>query len=84
MMLTDPPYGVSYVGKTQRALEIQNDDPAGLDALLGAAFQAADAVLAPGAPLYVFHPAGPQSGVFSRAFLRQGWSFCPGGGLKAL
>ena len=78
MLLTDPPYGVSYVGKTERALEIRNDDPGGLDALLEGAFRAADAALAPAAPLYIFHPAGPLSVVFSKAFLRQGWSLRQG------
>jgi hypothetical protein len=35
---TDPPYGVSYVGKTADALTLANDDAVGLDGLLHAAF----------------------------------------------
>lgn len=55
VMWTDPPYGVSYEGKTSEKLTIQNDGSAGLAALLSGIFtQAADA-LRPGAPIYVAH-----------------------------
>jgi len=70
---TDPPYGVSYVGKTPEALTIQNDDEAGLRHLLDRAFAAADAVLRPGGRLYVCHPAGPASMSFLGAFTDAGW-----------
>ena len=26
MVITDPPYGVAYVGKTKDALKVENDD----------------------------------------------------------
>jgi len=52
---TDPPYGVSYVGGTKDALEIKNDNSAGLEALLRDAFAAMSEVVAPGAPVYVAH-----------------------------
>src|SRR5205823_13769203 len=41
--------------------------------LLEGAFAQADAVLAEGAPLYVAHPAGPQSATFLHAFSAPGW-----------
>jgi len=73
-MWTDPPYGVSYVGKTADALTIENDGAEGLAALLSEAFAAADDVaLQPGARLYVAHPAGALSVTFGVAFLATGW-----------
>lgn len=44
MLLTDPPYGVAYQGKTRDGLRIRNDDAAGLGPLLREAFTAADRV----------------------------------------
>lgn len=73
LLWTDPPYGVGYVGKTPQALTITNDDPAGVGSLLRAAFGAVDEVLAPGAALYVMHPAGPQSVTFALGFIGAGW-----------
>jgi DNA modification methylase len=72
-MWTDPPYGVSYVGKTKDALEIENDGSKDLPALLARAFGAADAMLAMGSPIYVAHPAGAQSVKFHEAFIAIGW-----------
>lgn len=37
MLWTDPPYGVSYVGKTKDALRIQNDTPDDLPEIVGGA-----------------------------------------------
>lgn len=37
-MWTDPPYGVDYTGKTAKGLQLANDVPEGLEALLLAAF----------------------------------------------
>lgn len=73
MVWTDPPYGVGYVGKTPDALRIQNDDQSGLAELLAAAFEAIDGVLAPGAALYIAHPAGPGQATFVQAYLGRGW-----------
>jgi DNA modification methylase len=73
LLWTDPPYGVDYVGKTKKALRLANDGAAGLGSLLRAAFASADAVLRPGAAVYVAHPAGAQSVEFAQAFLEQGW-----------
>jgi DNA modification methylase len=66
-------YGVSYTGKTARALTIQNDAADGLDQLLAEAFAAVDGHLVAGARLYVAHPAGALSAKFIAAFLDQGW-----------
>jgi DNA modification methylase len=73
LLWTDPPYGVEYVGKTARRLRIANDSSAGLASLLGEAFAAINTVMAPGAGVYVAHPAGPLMGVFVAAFLEAGW-----------
>ncbi len=70
---TDPPYGVSYVGGTEKKLTLKNDDRDGLNQLLEQAFAAVNPVLAPGAAIYVAHPAGANSVVFGERFLGQGW-----------
>lgn len=72
-MATDPPYGVNYVGKTAKALTIQNDSNVGLDDLLTRAFSLADQVLKEGAAIYIAHPGGAQSVTFGERFLSQGW-----------
>lgn len=77
-MWTDPPYGVSYVGKTADALTIQNDGEADLTELLAGAFAVATAALKPGAPVYIAHPAGALSLTFRLAFDNAGWSLRQG------
>jgi DNA modification methylase len=77
-LVTDPPYGVAYEGGTKRRLRMANDTRDGLRELLTGAFRAADAVLNPGAPLYVFHPAGRNSLIFAEAFCGQGWDLRQG------
>jgi DNA modification methylase len=72
-MWTDPPYGVSYVGKTEKALTIENDGKEGLPALLAGAFAVATSALEPGAPVYIAHPAGPLSFEFERAVREARW-----------
>lgn len=74
-ILTDPPYGVGYRGKSPAGLRIANDSEDGLLELLLAAFQNADAVLAPGSPVYVFHPAGPLTLLFGQAIQEVGWTY---------
>lgn len=74
-MWTDPPYGVDYVGGTAACLSIENDDAEEIPDLLSSAFATADQFLMPGAPIYVCHPAGPQSMVFGKAFVGAGWRF---------
>src|SRR6266702_2509745 len=70
---TDPPYGVSYVGKTKDALTIQNDGKEGIDSFLQRAFVAMDTALEDGAAIYIAHPAGALSVTFGVRFLGQGW-----------
>lgn len=57
LLLTDPPYGVDYIGKTERALKIENDAlaPEALGGMLTAAFAAADKTMKPGAAFYIWH-----------------------------
>jgi DNA modification methylase len=59
-VITDPPYGVSYVGKTSDALTIQNDGSDGLGDLLSAALGNAMLQTNSGACWYVWAPPGPQ------------------------
>jgi DNA modification methylase len=73
VLVTDPPYGISYEGKTSRRLRIHGDEGNRLEALLEGAFGCVDGALAPGAALYVFHPAGPGSLSFAGCFQAQGW-----------
>ena len=75
VLLTDPPYGVDYVGKTDRRLRISNDDADGLPGLLADVFDAVDGVLAPSARFYVASPVGPRGTVFRAALDQVGWQF---------
>jgi DNA modification methylase len=74
-MWTDPPYGVTYVGKTADALTIRNDGAGDLDGLLSGALGAATVALRAGAPFYIAHPAGPLSMKFTTALFDAGWGF---------
>lgn len=69
---TDPPYGVNYEGKTRQRLTIQNDDAHGLPALLAGAYAAILECAKPNAPVYVAHPAGRRSPVFTLEAERAG------------
>lgn len=66
LVLTDPPYGVEYEGKTVDALRIQNDGATGLEQLLRASLDLAVNATKPGAVWYVAAPAGPQFLAFAR------------------
>jgi site-specific DNA-methyltransferase (adenine-specific) len=57
LLLTDPPYGVSYVGGTKDELTIENDELVGqaLREFLAGAFTAAADKMKLGAPAYIFH-----------------------------
>jgi len=72
---TDPPYGVEYVGGTEKKLTIKNDTADGLSALLADAFAAIDPALADGAAIYVAHPTGPLAMTFMSNFVARGWRF---------
>ena len=62
---TDPPYGVSYVGKTDKALPVHNDGADELLPLLNDALRLAFSHCVPGAVWYVCAPAGPQFFAFA-------------------
>lgn len=70
---TDPPYGVSYVGKTADALTIGNDGAEGLPELLDAAIGTAWDHAKPGSAWYVASPPGPLMAVFFDALRDRGW-----------
>ncbi len=57
LLLTDPPYGVSYTGKTDDELTIQNDDIAGaeLQQLLTDAFRESAKIMKEGGVFYAFY-----------------------------
>ncbi len=80
MCWTDPPYGVSYVGKQASAMKIQNDklSPEALQSFLMKAFAHASSVLRPGAAVYVAHPPGALSLQFRLAFDAAGFRFHEG------
>jgi DNA modification methylase len=74
MVLSDPPYGVSYVGKTKDALTIDNDELSeeSLKALVLAAFDNAEANCRAGAYWYATVPAGPLHILFADDWKRRG------------
>lgn len=74
LLLTDPPYGVDYTGKTKDALKIENDAKSDDDfiAFLRSAFEAADSVMKPGAVFYIWH-ADSKAYVFRMACQMVGW-----------
>ena len=74
MLLTDPPYGVDYTGKTKDALKIQNDATSDetLRDMLADAFSAANNIMKPGAVFYIWH-ADSKALVFRIACQMAGW-----------
>lgn len=74
ILLTDPPYGVDYTGKTKDALKIQNDAKTDEEMIefLSSAFRAADAVMKPGAVFYIWY-AGTKEHAFDKACQLTGW-----------
>ena len=73
LLWTDPPYGVSYVGKTAAALTIDNDDDTA-GPLLEQVLVAIDPLLAVSARFYVCAPAGPHGTEFRLALRKVGWT----------
>ncbi len=57
LLITDPPYNVAYEGGTDEELTIANDNMgnAAFERFLTDAFRAADSVMKPGAPFYIWH-----------------------------
>lgn len=74
MLLTDPPYGVDYTGKTKDALKIENDSKSDDEfiAFLQAAFESANSAMKPGAAFYIWH-ADSKAYVFRMACQMVGW-----------
>lgn len=74
LVWTDPPYGVSYVGKTDDALEIENDELAGedLERFLEEALGNAAEDTKPGGAWYIAAPAGPNFLPFAKVLDRLG------------
>jgi DNA modification methylase len=74
MVVTDPPYGVSYVGKTKDKLIISNDDLSGdeLDCMIRDAFDRCESVSTDGAYWFATVPAGPLHIHFESDWLRRG------------
>lgn len=74
MVFTDPPYGVDYVGKTNKALKIENDklDEGQFYDLLFLSLRNAKASCKSGASIYVCH-ADSAGLVFRQAFIDAGW-----------
>lgn len=72
-MWTDPPYGVSYVGKTKDSLRIKNDGKDQLLQLLNSTLPLSFGLLEPGSPWYVAAPAGPQTADFVEVVKHYGW-----------
>ena len=69
-VITDPPYGVEYEGKTREALRIENDGAVGLAALLDSSLGLAKDRCRDGATWFVFGPAGPQALDFAQVLAR--------------
>lgn len=75
LVWTDPPYGVSYEGKTKDRLTIENDTlgDADLTDFLRGALSLVSAHCLPGAPWYVAAPPGPQFLAFAIVGHELGW-----------
>lgn len=74
LLLTDPPYNVDYEGGTDKKLKIKNDnmeDQAFRQFLIDV-YKAADHVMKPGAPFYIWH-ADSESANFRGAAKDMGW-----------
>lgn len=75
LLLTDPPYGISYEGGTDDHMAMENDDLIGsqLYEFLKAAFTNAEEVMRQGAPFYVWY-ASANTKAFTDALLDSGLS----------
>lgn len=74
LILTDPPYGVAYQGKTSAALTIENDavDEEALAALMRGAFDQCERIGRAGAYWFLTVPSGPLHLVFANDLKRRG------------
>lgn len=74
LVVTDPPYGVSYVGGTGLTIMNDNLDSDSLFSLLLTAFANFADLLKPGGPFYVFSPSGQLETIFRLALDKAGLS----------
>ena len=74
LLLTDPPYNVDYEGGTDRKLKIKNDnmEDQAFRQFLIEVYKAADHVMKPGAPFYIWH-ADSEGANFRGAAKDMGW-----------
>ncbi|MGF6444379.1 DNA-methyltransferase [Paraburkholderia youngii] len=74
LIVTDPPYNVAYVGKTDKRMKIQNDamQAEEFGRFLLAAYQAMFSAVKGGAGIYVFH-ADTEGLAFRRALIDSGF-----------
>ena len=77
LLITDPPYGVAYVGRTKEALTLENDNlsPEQTEQMTALALTGGHAVMAAGAGVYMSCPHGPLHAVFQKAFTRAGFEW---------
>ena len=74
LLLTDPPYGVDYHGRTKDRLTIKNDKFGSLDELRGLLcdfLSAADPFIKGGGVFYIFSAPGDNMRVFMEAIMRK-------------
>ena len=57
VMWTDPPWGVTLVGRTSAAMTIINDTPEDAVRVFGGGLKGAAAILSAGSPFYAVHPS---------------------------
>ena len=74
LLLTDPPYNVDYEGGTDKKLKIKNDnmEDSAFRQFLIDVYKAADSVMKPGAPFYIWH-ADSEGANFRGAAKDMGW-----------
>jgi len=77
LLITDPPYGVDYVGKTAKALKMKNDSLTReqTEQLATRALTNAFLRMAAGAAAYMSCPHGPLHASFQRAFEHAGFEW---------
>ena len=75
MSISDPPYGVAYVGKTKDALMIENDDikESDLPEFIEKWYDGVDEAIRPGAYVLATVPAGPLHIHFLADWRNRGW-----------
>jgi DNA modification methylase len=73
LIVTDPPYGVDYVGKTGAKHAVTNDGKETLPAILSRAFTQCMRIAREGCPVYVSHAAGPNQKMFWEAIEAAGF-----------